>query len=130
VSLARRRLMWLGIAAAIILCGLAWRRPELGLPWTVAKYGGSVLWGAMVFFCVAAVLPRLALKWVAVFAAVIAALVEFSQLLSYPPLDSFRATTAGALLLGRTFDRLDILAYWGGVAVALCGARLLSRRFR
>ena len=130
MSVARRRLMWLATAAAIVLCGLAWRRPEFGLPWTVAKYGGSVLWGAMVFFCVAAVLPRLALGWVAVFAASIAALVEFSQLLSYPPLDAFRVTTAGALLLGRTFDRLDILAYWAGVAAALCGAGQLSRRFR
>lgn len=128
MSVARQRLMWLAIAAAIILCGLTWRRPELGLPWTATKYGGSVLWGAMVFFCVAAVLPRLALNWVAVFAAFIAALVEFSQLVSFPPLDAFRATTAGALLLGRTFDWLDIFAYWGGVAVALCGAGLLSRR--
>lgn len=130
MSVARRRLIWLAAAVAIIACGLAWRRPELGLPWTVAKYGGSVLWGAMALFCVAAACPRLGLARVALIAAAIAAAIEFGQLVRYPPLDAFRATTTGALLLGRTFDWFDILAYWIGVACAFCGANLLSRRFR
>jgi hypothetical protein len=129
VSFARQRLVWLGAVVLTILCGLAWRRPEIGLPWAVAKYGGSVLWGAMVFFCLASARPQLDLRWIAVAAAAIAALVELSQSIHYPPLDAFRATTAGALLLGRTFDPLDILAYWAGVAGALlCAYLILHRR--
>lgn len=130
MSLARQRLIWSGAVVVIIVVGLAWRRPELGLPWTVAKYGGSVLWGAMVFFCVASLCARVELRRVAIAAAAIAAFVEFSQLVRYAPLDAFRSTTVGALLLGRTFDWRDILAYWGGVAIALVCASVLARRFR
>lgn len=102
----------------IIACGLAWRRPELGLPWALAKYGGSALWGAMVFFCIAAVLNPVRLLKIVLLAAIVSASVEASQAFSYAPLDAFRRTPMGALLLGRTFDWWDILAYWAGIAVA------------
>ena len=130
MSAVRLRLIWAGAVVMIVVCGLAWRRPELGLPWAVAKYGGSALWGAMVFCCIATVRPNSDLRWVAVLAAVIAAVVELSQLVQYGPLDAFRSTTAGALLLGRTFDGLDILSYWAGVAIALLCASLLLRRLQ
>ncbi len=49
-STGRRR--WLALAAnlAVVLAGLALRGigPGLGFPFAVTKYGGSVLWGAMV----------------------------------------------------------------------------------
>jgi hypothetical protein len=43
------------LCLAIIACGLALRGYglHLGLPASIVKYGGSVLWGAMVFFLVA-----------------------------------------------------------------------------
>jgi beta-N-acetylhexosaminidase len=33
--------------------------PGLGLPGLIVKYGGSVLWAAMLFFLVAIAVPRL-----------------------------------------------------------------------
>src|SRR5262245_19901624 len=111
----RRRLCYAGIAVALVITGLTWRSPLLGLPWVVAKHGGSVIWGTMMFFAAAAFLPRLAI--VAVATAIVAAAVEFSQLLHVPWLDDFRRTTFGMLLLGRTFSWWDIVSYWTGITI-------------
>ncbi len=48
----------------------------------------------------------------------LALLVELSRLLHTPWLDAFRATTAGALLLGRVFSVWDLAAYVVGIAAA------------
>jgi hypothetical protein len=111
----------------MIACGLIWRRPELGLPAFHAKYGGSILWGAMFFFVVAAVLPSTRLLRVVMVAAAIAAAGEFSQLIRIDWLDDFRRTTFGALLLGRTFSWWDIVAYWIGIAAACLAVRTWNR---
>lgn len=123
-----RRIAGLAAAGAIAVCGLVWRRPELGLPWTVAKYGGSALWGAMVFCLVIAVGPRATFRNAAILAFAIAVLVEASQLVRWEPLDAFRATRAGALLFGRTFDPLDIVAYGVGILAAFICAGSSSRQ--
>lgn len=123
----RLRVAYATAAVVVILAGLTWRSPELGLPPVVAKYGGSILWGSMVFFVVAAILPLARLRTIAVASAVLAAGVEFSQLLHVDWLDRFRAGTVGALLLGRTFDWRDIAAYWVGLAAACGGTAVLSR---
>ena len=46
-----RGCLWL----SVIVAGLALRQfgPGFGLSFPVVKYGGSILWGTMVFFCVA-----------------------------------------------------------------------------
>ncbi len=106
----------LAAALAVIGLGLVWRSPMLALPPVVAKYGGSILWGAMVFLLIASLLPRQPLVRLAALAAIIAAGVELSQLVHIEPLDAFRATRIGALLLGRVFSWWDILAYWVGIA--------------
>ena len=127
MSLGRRRAAGLVAVVAIAACGLLWRRPELGLPWTTAKYGGSALWGAMVFCCVLALRPSIAFRKAAIAAFAIAVFVEASQLLKLEPLDAFRATKTGALLIGRTFDPLDILAYALGIlAATTCAGYLAS----
>lgn len=117
-NVRRLRLIYAVAALCIIAAGLLWRRPELGLPPLVAKYGGSVWWGAMVFCVVAALLPTLRLSVIAGLAAVIAAGVEFSQLLHVGWLDEFRSTATGRLLVGHTFTWWDIAAYWVGIVVA------------
>ena len=113
---------------AIIAGGLLWRRPELGLPVFTAKYGGSILWGAMVFCLVGALLPAAGLVRIALIAAIVAAAVEFGQLLHTDWLDAFRATITGRLLLGQTFAWGDIVAYWIGIAAAFAVASWWGRR--
>lgn len=114
------RIRLLAAAMIVIIGGLCLRAfgYEVGLPFVAVKYGGSVLWGAMVYLLLAAILPS---RWygyevhIAVIAVVV---VELIRLVHFPALDAFRATAAAALLLGRVFSVWNIVCYIGGIAVA------------
>jgi Protein of unknown function (DUF2809) len=106
------------LCIAVIISGLALRGYGLGLglPTSSVKYGGSVLWGTMVFFSVAIVAWRLPRPGIAAVAALIAIGVELLRLVHAPGLDAFRLTTLGALLLGRVFSPWNMVAYAFGIA--------------
>lgn len=114
----RLRLTYLAVALLCIGVGLLLRWPALGLPWAVGKYGGSMLWAAMVYFGLRVLLPKQRAVLVALGAAAFAALGEATQLISMQGFDQFRDTTIGHLIFGRTFALEDIVAYWIGIAVA------------
>ena len=109
------------LCTSIVISGLTLRRYgfDLGWPAAIVKYGGSTLWGAMVFFLVAIGVRRLSRRNVALVATAIAVCVELFRLLHAPWLDQFRLTLVGALLLGRIFSVWDILAYVAGIILAL-----------
>jgi hypothetical protein len=109
-----RLCLWLVIIAA----GLALRRlgHGLGLTAPVVKYGGSVLWGTMVFFLAAIPLTGRPRARIAAGALCLVVGVELFRLVHTPWLDDFRLTTAGALLLGRVFSPWNMVAYGGGIA--------------
>jgi len=117
------------LCAAIVIVGLSLRRYgfDLGLPGTIVKYGGSGLWGAMLFFLVAIAAPRLSRWTIAWISMPIAVCVELSRLVHTPWLDEFRLTPAGALLLGRIFSARDIIAYIAGIALASALDRVAGR---
>lgn len=122
----RARLWKFGWALLVIVAGTTLRLTgyEAGLPYALVKYGGSLLWGAMVYLLVAAALPgRWKLHLIA--AAIIAICAELFRLYHTPWLDSFRLTLAGALLFGRIFSVWNIVAYLAGIGVAAA----LDRRF-
>ncbi|WP_349017034.1 DUF2809 domain-containing protein [Bradyrhizobium sp. Arg237L] len=100
------------LCLSIIIAGLALRRFGfgVGLPAFVVKYGGSLLWGTMVFFLVAIAAPGWSRWTVASIALAIAVAVELFRLVHTPWLDAFRLTTAGALSLGRIFSAWNIVA--------------------
>lgn len=110
----------LAICAAIILAGISLRAfgRALGLPAIMVKYGGSILWAAMVYFLVALSRGDRSRWRIAAAAMSIAITVEAFRLYHTPSLDAFRLTVPGALLLGRVFSPWDILAYAIGVALA------------
>lgn len=112
--------------AAIIIAGLVWRKADLGLPFFAWKYGGSALWGAMVFLLVRLWQPHAALRSVVIASMLIAAAVEFSRLYETPWLDEFRLTLAGQLLLGRVFSVWNVVAYAVGIGAA-AGAQSLGK---
>lgn len=109
------------LCLSIIVSGLALRGYGfgLGLPALVVKYGGSILWAAMVFFLVAIAASNLSRPRIALIAASIAVGVELFRLVHTPWLDAFRLTTAGALLLGRIFSLWDMLAYGAGIVFGM-----------
>ena len=124
----KRRLVYALTFAVIVGAGLLSRRPELGLPWPVAKWSGSILWGAMVYVAISLIGPQQKPNHKLLLAAAIALLVEFSRLYHASWLDEFRRTTAGALLLGRIFSPWNLLAYLTGIAAArIADAFLLQR---
>lgn len=102
---------------------------EAGLPYGLVKYGGSMLWGMMVYLLVTVALPerpRLAV----ILASLIAIAVEVFRLYHTPWLDAFRLTLAGALLFGRIFSLWNILAYLVGIALAALLVDRLSKQVR
>ena len=117
------------LCLAIMISGLALRGFgfRLGLPPAFVKYGGSALWGAMVFLLVAIAASHLSRRNVALIATAIAIAVELFRLFHTSWLDSFRLTLAGALLLGRIFSVWDMLAYGVGIILAMGLDRLAVR---
>ena len=104
------------------------RWPALGLPREVAKYTGSILWAAMVYFLLRAAVLRWSIVIAAAVAAVLVALGEATQIISIPWFDSLRATTLGHLIFGRTFAVEDIVAYCIGILLAALGEWFITRR--
>jgi Protein of unknown function (DUF2809) len=107
------------LCLSIIAAGLALRGFGfgLGLPALVVKFGGSMLWGTMVFFLVAMSASTLSRPMIALISVLIAIAVELFRLVHLPWLDGFRLTLAGALLLGRIFSAWDMLAYGVGIGL-------------
>jgi hypothetical protein len=108
-------------ALVVIAAGLALRRfgPGVGLSPAIVKYGGSILWGTMVFYLVA--IPASGQpRWkLALISISIAIGVELFRLVHTPWLDDFRLTAAGALLLGRVFSPWNMLAYAAGIVLGV-----------
>ncbi|WP_313617052.1 DUF2809 domain-containing protein [Agrobacterium sp.] len=120
-------------ACLVIVLGLSLRKfgYSIGLPFGVVKYGGSILWGSMVYLLIATLLVRHSLQWRLMVAIASAVVVELIRLVHFPPLDAFRDTALGTLLLGRVFSPWNIVCYITGItAAAFIAERLLrwSRR--
>jgi hypothetical protein len=98
--------------------GLRLRGYEWGLPFFPVKYGGSLLWGSLVYWLTAVLAPRRSAGLVAGLSLILAIGVELFRLYQTPWLDAFRLTIAGALLLGRVFSLWNILAYAIGILAA------------
>jgi hypothetical protein len=119
------------LCLCITVCGLALRGygPGLGLGAFVVKYGGSMLWGAMLSFLVALAASNLSRQSIALVSILIAICVELFRLVHAPWLDQFRLTLPGALLLGRIFSAWNLLAYGVGIGLAILLDWLAMRAF-
>ena len=118
-----------GLCLLIVASGLALR--GFGFNWGlsafVVKYGGSLLWAAMVFFLVAMAASRASRPSIALISAAIAVGVELFRLIHAPWLDAFRLTLPGALLLGRIFSAWNMLAYGVGIIFVMGLDRMAMR---
>ena len=124
----RRSITSLLLLLITIPIGLAVRLLPLGLPWFLYKYLGSVLWAVALYWFLAAILPKLRPRAVATIAITIATLLELSRLIPIAPIDAFRLTVAGKILLGRYFSIKNIVAY--ALAIACTAALDSSSHFR
>ena len=121
----RRSLTTLLLLLLTIPIGLAVRLLPLHLPWFLYKYLGSTLWAIALYWFLATLLPKLRPLSVATLAITIATLLELSRLTPIAPIDDFRLTFAGQILLGRYFSLKNIVAY----ALAIVIAAALDRFF-
>ncbi|MBO3759954.1 DUF2809 domain-containing protein [Ciceribacter sp. L1K22] len=128
-AIHKSRLRRLGAAALVIATGTILRLAgyEAGLPYWFVKYGGSLLWGVMVYLLVTVIVPGRPRLQV-LLSTVIAVTVELIRLYHTPWLDEFRLTLAGALLLGRIFSVWNIVAYIAGITVAAVADHALRTR--
>jgi Protein of unknown function (DUF2809) len=113
----RRSIISLILLLITIPIGLAVRLLPLGLPWFLYKYLGSILWVIALYWFLAAILPKLRPPALATLALVIATLLELSRLIPIAPIDAFRLTFAGKILLGRFFSIKNIAAYILAIAL-------------
>jgi hypothetical protein len=125
-----RRCMVVLAAVSVIIAGLCLRLfgYRIGLPFFIVKYGGSLLWGSMVYLLIAALFVERAKLLTLVLAEVFAIAVELVRLVHTPWLDAFRETMAGALLLGKVFSPWNIVAYTLGIGIAALMERWSWRR--
>src|SRR5258708_26552118 len=107
----RRSLSTLVLLLLTIPIGLAVRLLPLHLPWFLYKYLGSCLWAIALYWFLATLLPKLRPQALAALATIIATLLELSRLIPIAPIDAFRLTFAGKILLGRYFSAKNIIAY-------------------
>jgi hypothetical protein len=114
----RRSLTSLFLLLITIPTGLAVRLLPLHLPWFLYKYLGSALWAIALYWFLAALLPKLRPKAIAALATTIATLLELSRLIPIAPVDAFRLTFAGQILLGRFFSIKNIVAYILAISLA------------
>jgi Protein of unknown function (DUF2809) len=114
----RRSITALILLLLTIPIGLAVRFLPLHLPWFLYKYLGSILWAAALYWFLATLLPKLRPIAIATLAILIATLLELSRLTPIAPIDAFRQTFAGKILLGRYFSLKNIAAYVVAIALA------------
>jgi len=109
--------VYLLIAVVTLVLGLVWRFVWVGLPPFLYKYGGSVLWAAMIYWLAAMVAPKASPYRLALAAVAIATAVELFKLVHTSEIDAFRQTFSGKVLLGRFFYWSDFVAYYLAIAL-------------
>jgi hypothetical protein len=128
LSSSNQRARCVALAVTTIAVGLVvhWRGGALSP--AVRDALGDALWAAMVMWIAGAVAPAIRWPLHAAAAFAICVVVELSQLVHFPALDSLRRTTLGQLVLGSGFDPRDFLAYGAGILAAGLLAEMISRK--
>jgi hypothetical protein len=126
----RRSIFCAVLLLITIPIGLAVRLLPLNLPWFLYKYLGSILWAVALYWFLATVLPKLRPQAIAALAITIATLLELSRLVPIAPIDAFRLTFAGKILLGRYFSIKNIAAYIFAIALTAMLDNSLVTRYR
>ncbi|AHM63420.1 hypothetical protein D770_25885 [Flammeovirgaceae bacterium 311] len=114
----KKRLIYLMAIIIMIGLGLSTRIFSDALPYFVSHHFGDALWAAMVYFGFRTLWPFKSLLFSALLSLSFSFLIEFSQLYRAEWIDAVRASTLGALVLGKGFLWIDLLRYTAGVMFA------------
>ena len=89
---------------------------------------GDALWAMMVFCFWRIILVKKGLPFVALISLIHSYLVEFSQLIRWPWLVSFRSTFIGHMMLGQGFLWIDLLAFLIGIVLIYWVFHIMEQR--
>ncbi len=127
VSMQQRLPVMVALGGVIGL-GLASRAYDGLFPNALGKYPGDALWTVAVYLGWKLVFPAMAPWKLGLMALGQSFGVEFLQLYHAPWLDGIRRNRFGHLLLGSTFNPMDLVAYSVGATVVFLGDRFLVPR--
>ena len=119
-SWLRPRLLFIALAAGTIVCGLLVHlRGSVILTPVLRDVIGDALYAVMMVWIAGAIAPHLSprQRWAVALGLCVA--IELSQLYHAPALDAVRATLAGHLVLGSSFDWRDLGVYVAGSLAAV-----------
>lgn len=112
------RIAYVIAVATTIFFGLASRKYSYNLPSFLAENAGDVIWAMMVYYALRFLLVRRRLMlaiWISFFFCFS---IEFSQLYQEEWIKQIRATSLGALILGKGFLTVDLFRYIVGILLA------------
>ena len=113
------------IAILTIILGLLSRKID-GIPFFI----GDVLYAILQYLILNAFFGTHNKLLIAVVALLFCFIIECSQLLTHPILNSIRSTTIGKLVLGQGFLWSDLLAYFIGITVVyIIDTRIFRKRY-
>lgn len=101
-----------------IILGLASRKFGQYLPLFIAENAGDALWAMMVYFGFRFVFIRKNIPIAIILGIFSCFAIEFSQLYQANWINHLRATTLGALILGKGFLVVDLIRYCIGIMAA------------
>lgn len=119
---------YLIVAIIVMLLGIASRRYGDSLPDPVAEHSGDVLWAGMIYFGVRMLFAQKSCSRAFGIALTFCFAIEISQLYQAEWINAIRATTLGALVLGKGFLAADLIRYSIGVAVSYGLDRYINSR--
>lgn len=108
--------VWCGLFAVIWLALGIWVW-QFGQGW-VRNYGGDILVVGFMLWCMLVLWPRMKIITSASWVLVIAIAIELSQFLELRHLRQLLGEQYSSLILGHTFDWLDLLSY--ALGLVLC----------
>ncbi len=124
-----RFVVYLIIVIATVGVGLLSRSGLVSSDTLFVKYGGDVLWAAMVYWGAAVLFFNRTYRAPFLFALLFSFGIEFSQFSHATWLMDMRSTRLGALILGHGFLFSDLICYTVGITIALFVDYHLVRRF-
>lgn len=122
------RLRVLAGLGLVIGLGLASRKYDGLFPRALGKYPGDALWTVAAYLGWKLVVPTMAPRKLGLAALGLSFLVECLQLYHAPWLDGIRGNRFGHLLLGSTFNPMDLVAYTVGATTVFVIDRFLAPR--
>ncbi|MBW7476164.1 DUF2809 domain-containing protein [Paenibacillus oenotherae] len=114
----RARLGYFIMVIVVIVLGLSSRAFADELPAFIADHFGDALWAGMIYFAIRIVFINRTLGMAAGLGVMLCFGIEFSQLYQADWINDIRATTLGALILGKGYLTMDLIRYSVGILVS------------